>query len=51
MPTTGLLGTVLVILITLGYLNPWWNVLAVICVMHAIGQEMSFGKKPDAGQM
>lgn len=39
MPTTGLLGTVLVVLTTLGYLNPWWTVLSVICIMHAIGQE------------
>lgn len=51
MPTTGLLGVSLFWAIVLGYLNPWWNVLTVICVMHAIGQEMSFGKKPDAGQM
>ena len=45
MPTTGLLGIVLVVLITLGYLNPWWNLLAVICVMHAVGQEVSASKK------
>lgn len=49
MPTTGLLGSVLVVLISLGYLNPWWNVLAVICIMHAVGQEISVSKKSNAG--
>lgn len=47
MYTTGLLGIVLVVLITLGYLNPWWNVLAVVCVMHAVGQEVSEKKSHD----